>query len=133
MLVKTFRGATHSDVAAMTHWVHGKYHLDWEQERYMRVEPGRTRRSTKRKITIRTAMQYKHLFDLYDQNKDGALDLEELRAGLGRVFPQQDLAQMMREYDSNHDDKISLLDFIRLMAPADSTLAPEALASLCVK
>lgn len=132
MLVKTFRGATHSDISTMTRWVQGNPYKDREQERYMRAEPDHTRRSTKRKITIRTAMQYKHLFDLYDKNKDGALDLEELRAGLGSVFPQQDLAQMMREYDSNHDDKISLMDFIKLMAPANACLAPDALASLSV-
>jgi hypothetical protein len=132
MLVKTFRGASHMDIAVMSKWAQGSIYADWEEERYMKVQPRRRtgkRRST-RKVTVRTAGEYKRLFDMYDKNKDGELDLEELKAGLGSIFPPQEIEKMFREIDSNHDDKISLFEFMKLMAPSNSKVPPEVFNSL---
>ena len=109
VLIKTFRAIKRQDLAVMKQWVTGMVSIEWEKAKEAE-EP-------KKQPSLLSVTQYQELFQLYDINKNGDLSLEELKAGLSHLFSNRDIEEMFRRYDSDHDQHISLQEFLRLMAP----------------
>ena len=62
----------------------------------------------------------KALFDKFDKDKNGTLDRKELMAGFANVFgTYRELDEMISQYDSNNDAKISFDEFITMMTPTE--------------
>jgi hypothetical protein len=109
VLIKTFRAIKRQDLAVMKQWVAGKVSVEWEKAKEAE-EP-------KKQPSLLSVTQYQELFQLYDTNKNGDLSLDELRSGLSHLFSNRDIEEMFRRYDSDHDQHISLQEFLHLMAP----------------
>ncbi|KAL2898498.1 putative calcium-binding protein CML46 [Bienertia sinuspersici] len=64
--------------------------------------------------------EVKQAFDVFDQNKDGFIDAQELKRvltalGLCQGYELQQCRSMIRAFDQNDDGKIDFNDFVRFM------------------
>ena len=46
-------------------------------------------------MDIKTINEFRDLFNIYDKNGDGYLDLDELKRAFSNVMPEEELAEMM--------------------------------------
>lgn len=104
VLVRTYRALKRRDLMVLKQWV-----SEWEQTQ----QPEKP----KQQASLQTAAQYQQLFELYDTNQNGELTLDELKSGLNHLFSFRDIEEMFQRYDANHDQRISLQEFLHLMAP----------------
>jgi len=109
VLIRTYRAIKRKDLVVMKQWLAGTVYLEWEK--------GIEAEQPKAQTSLQSAAQYQQLFELYDSNKNGELSLEELKSGLSHLFTSRDIEEMFRRYDSDHDQCITLQEFLHLMAP----------------
>ena len=106
LLVKVFKGVSQKDLRVLQQWV-----LEYEQDTPKKEEP------VLQQVSFNSLAEFQYLFDIYDTNKNGELSLLELKSALSHMFSTKDIEQMFTQYDENHDDKISLTEFMKMMAP----------------
>lgn len=64
--------------------------------------------------------EVKEAFDVFDENKDGFIDAQELQSvlqklGLREGFSQENYREMIRAYDENRDGRIDFNEFVKFM------------------
>ena len=79
----------------------------------------------KNSVDPRIFVTYKMLFEKYDTNQDGVVDLKELKSGLKNILIEETIENLYNLYHSNSQG-LSLIEFIKLYAPANIEL-PENL------
>lgn len=74
--------------------------------------------------------EYKSLFAQYDTNKNGSLELSELASIIEKVnghkTTKRQLNNLMKKVDKNHDDTLSLDEFLEAMSMLAMTKEKEA-------
>ncbi|CAG9333222.1 unnamed protein product [Blepharisma stoltei] len=71
----------------------------------------------KDKLGLRTAKKFRVLFQKIDTNKDGLIDLEELKEALQEDFDLRHIEEIFREYDEDKNNVIDFGEFLKMMAP----------------
>ena len=80
-------------------------------------------------MDIKTINEFRDLFNIYDKNGDGYLDLDELKRAFSNVMPEEELAEMMTQYDSDKNKRLDIEEFLMFMAP-EGTPLPEKVDSV---
>lgn len=60
---------------------------------------------------------YKMMFDKYDTNKDGRIDLKELKIGLKNTFTETTIENLFEKYKKEKKHGICLKEFVKMYAP----------------
>eukprot|EP01022_Parablepharisma_sp_SALTPOND_P001620 TRINITY_DN106914_c0_g1_i1.p2 TRINITY_DN106914_c0_g1~~TRINITY_DN106914_c0_g1_i1.p2 ORF type:complete len:304 (+),score=46.41 TRINITY_DN106914_c0_g1_i1:1180-2091(+) len=55
-------------------------------------------------------------FNFYDEDKNGYISIEELRKVFGTICSEEEIQEMIKEVDSNGDNKISFIEFKDMMS-----------------
>ncbi|KAJ3112512.1 Calcium-binding component of the spindle pole body (SPB) half-bridge [Phlyctochytrium bullatum] len=80
--------------------------------------PKQKRRLTRPELTEEQKMEIKEAFDLFDTDKDSALDYHELKVAmraLGFDVKKAEVLKILREYDKNGQGLIEFEDFNKVM------------------
>ena len=78
--------------------------------------------NVKRRLTQTTVNGIKRLFDLYDVNHDGYLDLREVKEAFKNVVDESKVESILQKYDENLDKRVDIHEFIRILAPINTQL-----------
>lgn len=113
-LIRSFPQASQEKLTTMLNWVK-------EREREMRMTVNtrniKKARAPKRKLTENTGRDYRLLFDLYDLNKDGFLDFEEISNALGTLISKERIKVLLERHGTN--GKVDFQSFLNIMLPND--------------
>lgn len=63
----------------------------------------------------KSTANYKRLFDLYDINNDGYLDMREFTAALKNIKSGLQLKEAYKSFDMDFDKRIDMQEFMRMM------------------
>ena len=80
-------------------------------------EKASTKQKPKPQISDEEKQEFKEAFDLFDTDKSGTIDYQELKVALkalGFQVKKQDVVQIMKEYDHDGSGMISFDDFIEV-------------------
>ena len=72
-------------------------------------------------IQPKTLSTYKKMFEKYDTNSDGVIDLKELKHALDDVFSEETIEKLFNTY-KKHNHGLNFLEFVRLYAPKNIEL-----------
>jgi len=73
-------------------------------------------------MSLKDLNEYRDLFNIYDKNGDGYLDLDELKRAFSNVMPEAELAEMLEKYDSDKNKRLDIEEFLMFMAPEGTPL-----------
>lgn len=76
------------------------------------------RRPSLKDLTPKQFKDYKSVFEMFDKNRDGVIDVTELEnilKAIGHKPTQNDVMDVFRDVDKNQDGKIEFREFIYLM------------------
>lgn len=65
------------------------------------------------KLTPAQLKNVKAQFNEYDTDKSGQITLKELKIILGDYLDNDTIEKMLKDFDKNHDGKVSLKEFIQ--------------------
>lgn len=99
-------GATASQLKSLEQWA-----LDYENE----ANRNKIAALSKRRMTQNTINGIKRLFDLYDINQDGYLDLREVKEAFKNLVDETQAESIFTKYDESLDKRIDIQEFIRLL------------------
>jgi Ca2+-binding EF-hand superfamily protein len=105
--------------------------LGWVRERkqQMRMSINTTRlkiaRSTKRKVTKNTGRDYKTMFDMYDKNRDGWLDLNEMTDSFINVLSRDRIKELVARHGKN--GRVDFESFLSIMLPKEFEIPADLL------
>ncbi|XP_065828249.1 centrin-3-like [Oscarella lobularis] len=78
----------------------------------------RTKRRRRRELTEEQKQEIREAFELFDTDKDDAIDYHELKVAmkaLGFDVKKQDVLKVLRDYDRDGNGKITYTDFFEVM------------------
>lgn len=98
-----------------------------------RVLPDIKLRRGKREITYNTANMWRRVFERIDKNKDGIIDLDELKLEFKDLIGAKTIETLFKEYDSDKNNKIDLSEFIKLLTPAGVHIPQDIFSSFALR
>jgi Ca2+-binding EF-hand superfamily protein len=123
-LIRSFPKLSLERLTTMLKWVK-------ERERQMRMTVNTSKikiaRSTKRKLTEGTGRDYRLIFEMYDRNKDGGLDFEELNSALCSVMTRDRVNTLFKTH--GRDGQVDFKSFLTIMLPRDFEISSSLTAS----
>jgi Ca2+-binding EF-hand superfamily protein len=121
-LIRSFPKITQERLTTMLEWVR-------ERNRQMRMSINTARlkhgRNTKRKITKNTGRDYKMMFDMYDKNKDGWLDLNEMTDSLISVLSLERIKELIARHGKH--GRVDFESFLNIMLPGEFEIPADLL------
>lgn len=102
-------GATNEQLGLINSWIfeYENKHLEKAKER--------AQRDAVKKLSDNGLKNIKRLFDIYDTNKDGNINFEELEECFKHVIESEYIPSMTKDLDPHK--AYELHEFVRLMAP----------------
>lgn len=85
---------------------------------------------SKNRMDLETAREFKKVFDKADTNRDGGVDIEEMKSIFGESFENKKIERIFKRYDLDKNNKLDFGEFLKMIAPKNVVVPDSLLTQL---